>query len=273
SRRLLPLISQISFLASQMDGSYENVKIVDSELRKFRSSRTVELPIRLPDAGMVMQMIQVSFSYRGGAAILQNVNLYMEDGEAVVLFGASGIGKSSLLNLIAGVSQPQSGSVRVDRTNIAYVPQEIPLLDDSIRNNLLFGLPDRNDDELMRALSIASLDEFVSAQPLGLDTGVGDNGALFSGGERQRLGLARAILRGGRLLLLDEATSALDEETERQVLENLISSGRAILLATHRVHARAIGDRVFRLEEGSLIEEPRGQVSAGHSSLASVLLN
>lgn len=273
SRRLLPLISQISFLASQMDGSYENVKIVDSELKKCRSSRALEQPIRLPDAGMVMQMVQVSFSYRGGAAILQDVNLSMKEGEIVVLYGVSGIGKSSLLNLIAGVSQPQSGFVRVDRANIAYVPQETPLLDDSIRKNLLFGLPERNDEELMRALSVASLDELVSAKPLGLDTCVGDNGALFSGGERQRLGLARAILRGGRLLLLDEATSALDEKTERQVLWNLGASGRAILLVTHRFHARAIGDRVIRLEEGSLIEEPDGQLSAGHPSLTSFLIN
>jgi ABC-type multidrug transport system fused ATPase/permease subunit len=273
SRRLLPLISQISFLASQIDGSYENVKIVDWELRKCRSSRAVEVPVRLPDAGMVMQMKQVSFSYRDGAPILQEVNLCMEENEIVVLYGASGIGKSSLLNLIAGVSRPLSGYVQVDRANVAYVPQEIPLLDDSIRNNLLFGLPQRSDEELMRALFIASLDEFVSAQPLGLDTGVGDNGALFSGGERQRLGLARAILRGGRLLLLDEATSALDEETERQVLENLSASGRAILLVTHRVHARSIGDRVFRLEEGSLVKEPGGQGSAVHSSPARALLN
>jgi ABC-type multidrug transport system fused ATPase/permease subunit len=256
-----------------MDGSYENVKIVDSELRKCQDIHRVGLPIGLPDVGMVMQMVRVCFAYRGGVAILQDVNLSMKESEIVVLYGDSGIGKSSLLNLIAGVSQPQSGFVRVDRANIAYVPQETPLLDDSIRKNLLFGLPERNDEELMRALSFARLDEFVSAQPLGLDTGVGDNGALFSGGERQRLGLARAILRGGRLLLLDEATSALDEKTEQQVLRNLSASGRAILLVTHRVKARAIGDRVIRLEEGSLIEEPSGQLSARHPSLTSLLIN
>jgi ABC-type multidrug transport system fused ATPase/permease subunit len=255
SRRLLPLISQISLLAGQMDGSYENVRIVDFELNQCRKHRELALPSLLPDAGMVMQMAQVSFSFRGRETILRNVNLCMREGETIVLHGASGIGKSSLLNLIAGVSQPLTGVVRVDRASIAYVPQEITLLDDSIRNNLLFGLPQRSDEELMKALETARLDEFVSAQPLGLDTGVGDNGALFSGGERQRLGLARAFLRGGRLLLLDEATSALDEENQRQVLENLSASGKAILLVTHRVHTRALGHRVFRIEEGSLIEE------------------
>jgi ABC-type multidrug transport system fused ATPase/permease subunit len=183
------------------------------------------------------------------------VNLAIREGETVVLHGASGIGKSSLLNLVAGVSKPVTGVVHVDRTTIAYVPQEISLLDDSIRNNLLFGLPQRSDEELMKALAVAKLDELVTALPLRLETGVGDNGVLFSGGERQRLGLARAILRGSLLLLLDEATSALDEENERQVLENLNASGMAILLVTHRAHARSFAHRVLRLEEGSLIEE------------------
>ena len=255
SRRLLPLISQISLLAGQMDGSYENVKIVESELSECRTYRAPPSLALLPDAGVAMQMIQVSFSFREGPEILRDVNLCMREGETIVLYGASGIGKSSLLNLIAGVSTPRAGVVRVDRASIAYVPQEIPLLDDSIRNNLLFGQSGRSDEELMKALELAQLDESVSAQPLGLDAGVGDNGALFSGGERQRLGLARAILRGGRLLLLDEATSALDEENERKVLESLSFSGKAILLVTHRVQARTFGQRVFRLEDGSLAEE------------------
>src|SRR6185437_12057643 len=108
-----------------------------------------------------------------------------------------------------------------------YVPQEIALLDDSIRNNLLFGLPNKSDQELMAALATAQLTDFVAAQPSRLDTGVGDNGALFSGGQRQRLGLARAILRGPRLLLLDEATSALDAENERRILESLSASSRS----------------------------------------------
>jgi ABC-type multidrug transport system fused ATPase/permease subunit len=268
SRRLLPLISQISLIAGQMEGSYENVKIIDSELNKCRRYRAIARPTLLPDAGLVMELDDVSFSFREGTPILRNVNLSLHDGEIAVLHGASGIGKSSLLNLIAGVSEPVTGVVRVDRTKIAYVPQEIPLLDDSIRNNLLFGLSEKSDEDLMRALAAARLDKFVAAQLLGLETGVGDNGALFSGGQRQRLGLARAILRGSQLLLLDEATSALDEENERQVLENLSATGRAVLLVTHRVHMQAFAQRIFRIQEGCLVEESPPQTAKYEQALA-----
>jgi ABC-type bacteriocin/lantibiotic exporter with double-glycine peptidase domain len=211
--------------------------------------------IRLPKAGFVMELDQVNFSFEVDIPILRNVNLCMYRGETILLRGVSGIGKSSLLNLIAGVLQPGTGIVRVDRATVAYVPQDVVLLDDSIRNNLLCGLAAKTDAELMKALAVANLKEFVDAQSLGLDTSVGDNGAFFSGGQRQRLGLARAVLRGANLLLLDEATSALDEENEAQVLENLGNSGMAVLLVTHRVHRQAFARRVFRLQEGQLIEE------------------
>jgi ABC-type multidrug transport system fused ATPase/permease subunit len=264
SRRMLPLVSQMSLIAGQMDSSYENVKIVDSELEDCRRYRTLPLPVELPAPGLVLELQQVSFSFSKAAApILRNINLGLHEGEIVVLHGASGIGKSSLLNLIACVSQPVSGVVRADRSSIAYVPQEIALLDESIRNNLLFGLPERNDEELMSALAVACLDDFVAAQPLGLETRAGDNGVLISGGERQRLGLARAILRGSRLLLLDEATSALDEETERRVLENLRRAGTAVFLATHRLLAHRFADRVYELQDGCLIEASHRQFAMG----------
>jgi ABC-type multidrug transport system fused ATPase/permease subunit len=267
SRRLLPLISQISFIAGQMEGFYASVKVVDSELNKCRLYRTLSLPLYLPDDGLVLQLNQVSFSFRHDAPILRLVDLRMAEGELIVIHGASGSGKSSLLNLIAGLTQPRSGIVRVDRKTIAYVPQEVPLLDDSVRNNLLFGLSEKSDDELMGALSIAQLEKFIAAQPLGLETSVGDNGALFSGGQRQRLGLARAILRDSKLLLLDEATSALDEESERQVLESLSASKKAIVLATHRIQVQNFAHRVFRLERGFLIEEEGEELSAAeHAS-------
>jgi ABC-type bacteriocin/lantibiotic exporter with double-glycine peptidase domain len=268
SRRLIPLISQISVTAGQIESSYENVRIVDAELKECQRYRACPLPAHLPDSGFVAQLKEVSFSFREGVPILRNVSLSLREGETVVLHGASGIGKSSLLNLIAGVSEPATGVIQVDRRSIAYVPQEIALLDDSIRNNLLFGLSDKSDVELMKALATAQLADFVAAQPFGLDTNVGDNGALFSGGQRQRLGLARAILREARLLLLDEATSALDEENERQVLENLNLSGKAVLLVTHRVVTRVFGHRVFQLQGGHLVEEGTRMILGDEQTIA-----
>ncbi|HEX5234709.1 MAG TPA: ABC transporter ATP-binding protein [Silvibacterium sp.] len=268
SRRLIPLISQISNIAGQMESSYENVRIASNELDTCRRYRARGLPIHLPDAGFAVQLKEVSFSFREGIPILSDIDFSLREGEVVVLHGSSGIGKSSLLNLIAGISQPTKGVIQVDRASLAYVPQEIALFDDSIRSNVLFGLADKSDEELMAALAIAQLGDFVAAQPLGLDTSVGDNGALFSGGQRQRLGLARAILRETRLLLLDEATSALDAETERRILENLSTSGKAIVLVTHRVLTQVFGHRVFRLHEGRLVEELPGMISGDEQTMA-----
>jgi ABC-type bacteriocin/lantibiotic exporter with double-glycine peptidase domain len=217
--------------------------------------------MQLPDGDAVIELDRVSFWFDHRTPILRNLSLRQRKGETIVLHGVSGSGKSSLLNLIAGVLQPSIGVVRVDHARIAYVPQEIALLDDSIRNNLLFGLPERSDSELMNALAVAKLDELVVTQPMGLETRVGDNGILFSGGQRQRLGIARAILRGVTLLLLDEATSALDEDNEWQVLEGLNTSGMAVLMVTHRANTQVFADRVFRLEGCHLIEETNSSLS------------
>jgi ABC-type multidrug transport system fused ATPase/permease subunit len=262
SRRLLPLISQISFMAGQMESSYKNVQIVADELNECFLHRRTGPAARGTNGNAVAELEHVSFSFHEGAPLLRSVNLCLREGETVLLQGTSGCGKSSLLNIIAGVLQPTSGAISVDPASVAYVPQEVALLDDSIRNNLLFGLTAKSDAELMNALAAANLRDFVAEQPLGLDTGVGDNGILFSGGQRQRLGLARAILRGARLLLLDEATSALDEENESRVLASLSASGVAVFLVTHRAPRGDFAQRVFRLEHGRLIEESIQELSS-----------
>ena len=272
SRRLLPLISQVSMLAGQMEGSFESVQVVSLELEECSRARSIPSVTHLPEPEFALELDRVCFSFEPEVRILNAVSLRLRKGEVAVLQGASGIGKTSLLNVIAGLATPDSGVVRVVPESIAYVPQEITLLDDSIRNNLLFGLENKSDEDLLAALTIARFDGFVAAQPRGLETGVGDNGALFSGGQRQRLGVARAILRGGELLLLDEATSALDEENERQVLSNLSSTGRTVFLVTHRPQACQFADRVFGLRNGALIEEPRcGLASSGASPVGFAL--
>jgi ABC-type multidrug transport system fused ATPase/permease subunit len=267
SRRMLPLISQISFMAGQMEGTYKSVQTIGHELSDCLAySMAAPLP-QAPTGSSVLEVDQVNFSFHEGTTLLRSVTFSMRQGETVVLQGVSGSGKSSLLNLIAGILQPLAGTVRVDRSRVAYVPQEGSLLDDSIRNNLLFGMAIANDAELMRALATANMEEFVYGQPLGLDTPVGDNGVLLSGGQRQRLGVARAVLHGASLLLLDEATSALDEANESQVLGNLNASGVAVLLVTHRIHRSAIVRRVLRIEHGHLIEEPFQERTAAEDRL------
>ena len=273
SRRLLPLISQISFMAGQMEGSFKNVELVADELNECVLYRADYSVAERQNSNAVVELEHVSFSFYQGTSVLRNINLCLRQGETVVLQGVSGSGKSSLLNLIAGVLQPSAGTVRVDRASVAYVPQDAALLDDSMRNNLLFGLASKSDAELMHALDVANLREFVTAQPLGLDAGVGDNGVLFSGGQRQRLGLARAILRGAKVLLLDEATSALDEENESRVLANLSASGVAVLLVTHRPPRPDFAQRVFRLEHGCLKEEePMQELSSIEAESVTVAL-
>ena len=257
SRRLLPLLSQLSLIAGQMESSWENVRILEAELTECRDGRAFVSAAPLPQRGYVLELHHVSFWYHADRPLLRSVDFRLRAGEVAVLHGTSGIGKTSLLNLIAGVLQPVNGSICVDRSSIACVPQEVFLLDDSIRSNLLFGLAPRCDEVLMRALSLASLADYVTAQPAGLDTQVGDNGALLSGGQRQRLGLARAILRGSGLLLLDEATAALDPEIERRILTGLSASGAAILLVSHHPHVRTFAHRVYRLHNGCLREETR----------------
>ena len=255
SRRLLPLISQISFLAGQLDGSYENIRLVIRELNHCFEQRSLPLPSLVPSGDAVMELRDVSFWFENDKPILRNVSIRQRCGETIILRGVSGSGKSSFLNLLAGILQPVNGLVCVDRAKIAYVPQETILLDESVRTNLLFGLEQRSDEELMRALRVAQLDTFVASHPRGLETRVGDNGVLFSGGQRQRLGIARALLRGATFLLLDEATSALDEQNELQILRSLATEGFAVLLVTHRMNSRVVANRTFRLEGCQLIED------------------
>ncbi|SFS12357.1 ABC-type multidrug transport system, ATPase and permease component [Granulicella pectinivorans] len=254
SRRILPMISTLALTFGQLEGAYENLQIIHQELHDCMVYRSVPAVLETPAPGFVLEIEDLSFSYEDGTRILRGLSLRVRAGEIVILRGVSGSGKSSLLNLVAGVSHPDAGVMRLDRGSVAYVPQEITLLDDSIRNNLLFGMAAASDAELFDCLAAVNLGEFVASLPGGLETRVGDNGVLFSGGQRQRLGLARAMVRRVSLLLLDEATSALDDENERHVLRNLASMQVAILMVTHRTDGHQFADRTQRLEDGVLLE-------------------
>lgn len=208
----------------------------------------------------------VSFAYDAapGRPALADVDLTIPAGALVAITGPSGAGKTTLADLLLGLLAPHAGEILVDgaplagggrrrwRRAVGYAPQESYLLHDTIRANLLWARPDAPEADLWRALRLAAADRFVAALPHGLDTVAEDRGARFSGGERQRLALARTLLGEPALLVLDEATSQLDAGTERSVLAGIRSlAGRTTVVAvTHRPALMEIADLVVVLEAG-----------------------
>jgi ATP-binding cassette subfamily B protein/subfamily B ATP-binding cassette protein MsbA len=211
----------------------------------------------------------VSFSYSEEAPTISNLSLEALPGETVALVGATGAGKSTVLNLLTRFYEPTSGQILIDgvsladvskewlRDQLGYVTQESFLFNTTLRENLLLAKKDATDEEIWAALEAANAAFFVRASPDGLDTVAGERGGRFSGGEKQRLSIARALLKNPPLLLLDEATSALDNYTERLVqdaLENL-RSDRTCFVIAHRLSTVQKADRICVLDYGKLIEQ------------------
>lgn len=211
----------------------------------------------------------VGFSYSGDTATLTGLTFEALPGETIALVGATGAGKSTVLNLLTRFYDPTTGRILLDgvpletiskewlRDQLGYVTQESFLFNTSLRENLRLARHHASDDEIWAALEAANAAAFVRECADGLDTIAGERGSRFSGGERQRLSIARALLKNPPLLLLDEATSALDNRTERlvqQALENL-RSDRTCLVIAHRLTTVQKADRICVLEHGRLIEQ------------------
>ncbi len=215
-----------------------------------------------------IELDQVAFRYdEADADVLREISLRIEPGEDIGLVGATGAGKTTLLNLVLGLFDATSGEVRVAdqsvtecrtdwQLSIGYVPQEVVLIDDSIRTNLAFGVEADEIDEhrVAEALRMAQIDEFVASLPEGLDTYVGEAGVRLSGGQRQRIGIARALYHRPSVLVLDEATSALDSETEARIIETITALRGSLTLITvsHRLSTLKHCDRIYFLRMGHI---------------------
>ena len=211
---------------------------------------------------------------------LTNINLEFSHGESIAIVGPSGAGKTSLVDVLLGVLEPQEGSVEISGFApietiinwpgaISYVPQDVAISKGTIRENIALGYPiDVATDELVdSAIRIAHLVEFVSSLPDGIDTQVGERGAKISGGQRQRLGIARAMFTKPSLLVLDEATSALDGETEANISDAIqgLKGSVTVVMIAHRLSTVRNADLVVYMESGRIIatgtfEEVRSQV-------------
>jgi ATP-binding cassette subfamily B (MDR/TAP) protein 1 len=218
-----------------------------------------------------IQATDLSFSYkqRASARVLRNLNLSIPSGGYIALVGASGCGKSTIIALLERFYDPNTGTLTLDATdiksfsprlyrhNIALVQQEPTLYQGSVRDNIAIGLPiPATESQLTSALRAANAYDFVSSLPSGLDTPCGQRGLQFSGGQRQRLSLARALIRQPRLLLLDEATSALDTESERVVQGALeqAKEGRTTVAVAHRLSTIRGADAIYVFGQGRVLE-------------------
>jgi len=235
-------------------------------LRAPSASNVSETPARTYTAEI--QFRDVSFTYTNASNIVINrVSLEIFKGEFIALIGPSGGGKTSLVDLLLGLLEPQTGeiSIRGLRPNVfirkypsrvGYVAQDSTLLDGSIRENLTFGLRKNfSDQELFNTLELVSLNDFVKKLPKGLDELVGERGTLLSGGQRQRMNLARAVITNPEILILDEATSALDVETENQIITAIdsIRESRTIIVIAHRLSTVLNADKIFFIKEGQIL--------------------
>jgi len=210
----------------------------------------------------------VSFRYDTGDEVLHDVDLSVKRGEVVAIVGPSGAGKSTLLDLLARFYDPTRGSVLVDghdlrdvdlrslRRLLGIVTQETILFNDTVRNNIAYGLEDAGAGDVAAAAKAANAHVFISEMPEGYDTEIGERGVMLSGGERQRIAIARAVLKNPPILILDEATSSLDTESERLVQEAIerLLSGRTVLVIAHRLSTVRNADRIVVLDQGAILE-------------------
>ncbi len=271
-QRLLPLVQQAYNGWSRCTGSLQLLGDVVALMNAPVS------PDRPPAGGpLVWQRLtfaNVGFRHGEGGFAIEEATLTVARGSRTGISGPTGAGKSTLLDLIIGLIEPDTGTVRIDdrpldpanrlawMAQIAHVPQSIYLADDSIAANIAFGRhPDEiDDDRLARVVAAAQLTDFIAELPEGLETRVGERGIRLSGGQRQRIGIARALYKPAEILVLDEATSALDDATEAAVMAGIATFGerRTIVIVAHRQSTLAGCDQIVRVE--------RGRVRVGNSS-------
>lgn len=275
--RLLPSVGKINEHLSAVVYAKPSLDLIYNDLKEIASLDREEQT--RDDAWKFKNKIEVknvSYHYPdSNMYVIEHASFEVERGKTIAFIGASGAGKSTMVDILLGLLPPQYGKIYADGMNIyknlstwqkeiGYIPQTIYLSDDTIRNNVAFGIGKEDIDEqaVLHALQQAQLYEFVESLPEGLDTYVGDRGVRLSGGQRQRIGIARALYHDPEILVLDEATSALDNETETAVMEAIeqLQGQKTIMIIAHRLTTIRNADVVYEVGNGRVFQRDKQEV-------------
>jgi ABC-type multidrug transport system fused ATPase/permease subunit len=260
---LTQLADQYRMIKSGMFSFRRAMKYYD-----YPEEKDVSRPVVIESLSGSVEFENVDFGYKKNKLVLRDISFKVEPGESVAFVGESGVGKSTVVDMIGRYYLPIKGRILIDgvdikrlqlkalREQMAVVPQEILLFNDTIKNNIRYGKPKATDEEIEAAAKAASADEFIETFPRKYNQMVGERGIKLSGGQKQRLAIARAILRNPKILILDEATSALDSASEKMVqaaLADLIR-GRTTFIIAHRLSTIQKADKIIVLEKGKIAE-------------------
>ena len=253
-----------SFMVRAFAGAERIFEVIDARPEPFKNPEAK--PLTRMEGKVVFE--NVSFGYDPGKPVLHGIDFEVEPGEMIGLVGHSGAGKSTLINLVCRFYDVTRGSIRVDdrdlrdiriedlRGHIGMVAQQTLLFSGTVAKNIAYGRPNASTAEVIEAARAANAHEFIIRMPDGYDSQVGENGGKLSGGEKQRLAIARAILQNPRILILDEATSSLDTATEHRIQEAIahLVKGRTTFAIAHRLSTLRSADRLFVLDRGKIVE-------------------
>ena len=268
AQRMLPLLQAIYANLSQIKGSEAVLKAVLLLLKKKNNDYSNRIDDKF-NLNFEIYLKDISFKYSEKLPLILNkIDFKIKKGQKIGIVGNTGSGKTTFINVIMGLLQPTTGSIYVDGTeindnnvsgwmkNIAYVPQSIFLADTTIRENIAFGVPKNeiNNDLIHSSIQKAQLSKFINDLKNGLDEIVGERGIRISGGQLQRIGIARALYKKATLIILDEATSALDDNTESKVMETVYNLDKNItlIMIAHRTSSLKNCDLIIKINNGMM---------------------